>query len=197
VRLYYNDFDGNGRKEQVLTYYVGGKEIPFASKAELERQMPGLKKKFLYAADLANASLEQIFGKDHLRGADVSTADYFSSALLLNKGNLQFELRALPWQAQLSTFKDAVVVDANGDSRPDIWLVGNYFSNAVEIGRADADIGTLLLNAGSGNFTTSTLNGAVLRGEVRRIRPVLIQNKPAYLLVKNNDTTQIIRFNSK
>ena len=44
VRLYYNDFDDNGKKEQVLTYYVGGKQIPFANKAELERQMPPLKK---------------------------------------------------------------------------------------------------------------------------------------------------------
>ncbi|HZH35798.1 MAG TPA: VCBS repeat-containing protein, partial [Flavisolibacter sp.] len=30
VRLYYNDFDGNGKKEQVVTYYNGGKELPFA-----------------------------------------------------------------------------------------------------------------------------------------------------------------------
>ena len=35
VRLYYNDFDGNGKKEQILTYYLGGKEIPFATKGEL------------------------------------------------------------------------------------------------------------------------------------------------------------------
>ncbi|MEJ7912886.1 MAG: VCBS repeat-containing protein, partial [Chitinophagaceae bacterium] len=35
VRMYYNDFDDNGKKEQILTYYVAGKEIPFANKAEL------------------------------------------------------------------------------------------------------------------------------------------------------------------
>src|SRR5258706_8353119 len=46
VHLYYNDFDGNVKKEQVLTYYVTGKEIHFANKAELENQMPVLKKKF-------------------------------------------------------------------------------------------------------------------------------------------------------
>ena len=62
VRLYYNDFDDNGKKEQVLTYYVNGEEIPFATKQELEKQMPFLKKKFLYAEDFAKSSLTSLFG---------------------------------------------------------------------------------------------------------------------------------------
>ena len=37
VSLYYNDFDGNGKKEQVLTYYVNGKELPFVNKDELAK----------------------------------------------------------------------------------------------------------------------------------------------------------------
>ena len=46
VRMYYNDFDDNGTKEQILTYYLDGKEVPFVNKGELEKQMPVLKKKF-------------------------------------------------------------------------------------------------------------------------------------------------------
>ncbi len=67
VKMYYNDFDDNGKKEQVLTYYLGGKEIPFASKAELEKQMPIIKKKFLYAEDFAKASLKELFGADKIK----------------------------------------------------------------------------------------------------------------------------------
>ncbi|MDE3124136.1 MAG: VCBS repeat-containing protein, partial [Bacteroidota bacterium] len=40
VRLYVNDFDDNGQKEQILTYYLEGKEIPFANKDELQKQIP-------------------------------------------------------------------------------------------------------------------------------------------------------------
>jgi hypothetical protein len=47
VNLYYQDFDDNGKKEQVLTYYIHDKELPFANKAELEKQMPTLKKIFV------------------------------------------------------------------------------------------------------------------------------------------------------
>jgi hypothetical protein len=32
-------------------------------------------------------------------------------------------MQPLPWQAQLSSYRDATVVDANGDKLPDILLV--------------------------------------------------------------------------
>ncbi len=153
VKMYYNDFDDNGKKEQILTYYLGGKEIPFASKAELEKQMPLLKKKFLYAEDFAKASLAELFGADKLNKAQVLSADYFSNAVLINNGNLQFETKALPWQAQLTSFKDAVAVNANNDSLPDILLMGNYYENNIEMGRYDADFGTILINKGKGEFS--------------------------------------------
>src|SRR5690606_5882197 len=90
VRLYYNDFDDNGKKEQVLTYYVGGKEIPFANKMEMEKQMPSLRKEFLYAKDFATASLSDLLGKNKLKEANVYTANYFSHCLLINDGNMNF-----------------------------------------------------------------------------------------------------------
>ena len=62
VRLYYNDFDDNDKKEQVVTYYLDNKEIPFASKEELQKQIPAMKKKYLYAETFAKASLTEIFG---------------------------------------------------------------------------------------------------------------------------------------
>lgn len=194
VRLYYNDFDGNGKKEQVLTYYVGGKEIPFATKAELEKQMPVLKKKFLYAADLAKASLSEIFGSEKLNEAKILTADYFSSVLLMGKGNMQFTLQTLPWQAQLSSLKCAAVVNANNDNLTDILLMGNYYDNNIEMGRYDADFGTLLINKGNKVFETSPLNNIVIKGQVRNMQQIIIKNKTALVLAKNNDSAQIIQF---
>ena len=40
VRFYYADFDKNDKKEQVITYYSEGKEMPFANKPDLEKQIP-------------------------------------------------------------------------------------------------------------------------------------------------------------
>jgi hypothetical protein len=196
VHLYYNDFDGNGKKEQVLTYYIGRKEIPFANKAELEKQMPVLKKKFLYAEDFAKASLRELFTSEKLNQAEVQTADYFSNALLINNGNLQFETKALPAEAQLTSFKDAVVINANNDNLPDILLMGNYYENNIEMGRYDADYGTILINKGKGQFTCQTLNGLAVKGQVRHIRKININNQEAYILARNNDSAMVIKFNN-
>ena len=197
VRLYYNDFDDNEKKEQVLTYYLQGKEIPFASKAELDKQIPLLKKRFLYAEDFAKASLEDLFTREKLEKAQLFTANYFSNALLINKGNLQFETQALPWQAQLSSYRDAVLVNANNDSLPDVFLAGNFYENNMEMGRYDADFGTLLLNKGNGQFSVSTLKGLAVKGQVRHIGSINIAGKAALLLARNNDSTMIIQFSDK
>jgi len=197
VKLYYNDFDGNGRKEQVLTYYLKGKEIPFASKAELEKQMPFLKKKFLYARDFAQASLEEIFSEQKLSEASLVTANYFSNAVLINDGKMNSETQDLPWKAQFSSYRDAVVVNANGDNLPDILLVDNYYENNVEMGRYDADFGTLLLNKGRGTFEAESINGVKVKGQVRNISTINIAKKEAYILARNNDSTMIISFKDK
>ena len=194
VKLYYNDFDDNGRKEQVLTYFLQGREIPFANKDELQRQLPTLKKKFLYAEDFAKADLAKIFTSEKLDKAELLTANYFSNAILINQGNLNFTVQALPWQAQLSPYRDAVVIDANHDNLPDILLVGNYYNNNIQMGRYDADFGTILLNKGNGNFSVESINGLQIKGEIRHIRKIIINKKEAYILARNNETTMVIAF---
>ena len=109
--------------------------------------------------------------------AELFTADYFSNAVLINDGKLNFDVKAMPWQAQLAPYRDAVVVDANGDNLPDIFLVGNYYENNVEMGRYDADFGTLLINRGADKFSAESLNGLQIKGQSRHIRKIAIANK--------------------
>jgi len=194
VKLYYNDFDDNGKKEQVLTYYLQGKELVFANKDELQRQMPFIKKKYLYAEDFAKASLQNIFPKEKLDKATILTADYFSNAIFINKGNLQFDVQAMPRQAQLSSLKDAVIVNANNDNLPDVLLVGNFYANNIEMGRYDADFGTVLINKGKDSFTAETINGLALKGQSRHIRSINIGKEQAYIVAKNNDSTIVIKY---
>jgi hypothetical protein len=192
--LYYNDFDDNGKKEQVVTYYVQGKEIPFANKSEMEKKMPLLKKNFLYAEDFAKAQLNELFSSAKLKGADVFTANYFPNAILINDGHMQFTAQPLPWRAQLTSYRDAVVVNANNDSLPDLLLGGNYYDNNIEMGRYDADWGTGLLNKGHGVFEVENTNGALIKGQVRRIQKIDIGKKEAFILARNNDSVMVMRF---
>lgn len=194
LKLYFNDFDGNGKKEQVLTYFVEGKEIPFANKAELEKQMPVLKKKFLYAGDFAKASLQELFTAEKLSSAQVLTANYMSNAILINNGGLKYQVVALPAEVQFSSMKDAVVIYANNDSLPDILIAGNYYDPNIEMGRYDADYGSVLINKGNGKFIAETINGLSVKGQVRHIKPLTIAKQQAYILARNSDSAMVIKF---
>lgn len=193
LRMYYNDFDNNGTKEQVITYYKQGMEIPMSSKMDMEKQMPFLKKKYLYAADFSKASLNEILSKDKLAAADVYTADYFYNAVLINDGKGNFSVKALPWQAQLTCLKDATVIDANGDKLPDILTAGNFYEQAIPLNRNDAGFGSILINKGNGNFEATNINGLVITNQVRHILPITIKSGKAYVIARNNDALMIIQ----
>lgn len=193
VRMYYDDFDDNGKKEQIITHQVGGREILFATKGELDRQLPILKKKFLYAEDFARAAPSDIIGKDRLGAAAKFEADFMDNAVLINDGKLGFTVKSLPWQAQLSTYRSATVFDANRDGYADIFLVGNDFQSNIQMGRYDADYGTVLINDRKGNFSYVSVEGLVLRGQSRRVRK-LQSTVPTFIVARNDDSTQLLRF---
>ena len=102
----------------------------------------------------------------------------------------------MPWQAQLSSYHDAAVINANDDSLPDILLGGNYYDNNIQMGRYDADFGTILVNKGNGNFACENINGLVIKGQVRSIKQLNISGRQAYILAKNNDSTIVIGYSS-
>lgn len=194
VKLYHNDFDGNGRNEQLITYYLQGKEIPFATKMDLEKQLPILKKKFLYAEDFAKAGLNDLFGADKLKQSQQLTVTQFAHTLFINN-NGAFEAKALPWQTQLNNYRTSIAIDANNDKMPDVLLLGNYFDNNVQIGRQDGDFGTILINKGNGNFEYRSFNGFTDLMQVRFVQPILIKKEPAFILARNNTAAVVININ--
>jgi hypothetical protein len=192
VTMYHNDFDENGKKEQVLTYFLNGKEVPFANKAELEKQLPFLKKKFLYADEFAKAKLSDIFSKSMMNNAITYRADCFENAIFINDGQLNFTMKPFPWQAQLTTYRSAVVLDANGDKLPDLLLGGNFRENNIQMGRYDADYGTVLLNKGKGEFEVAHPDRAI-KGQVRKIKSIQVNKQQAFILARNNDSLMLIK----
>jgi hypothetical protein len=192
--MYYNDFDDNGKFEQIITFYLQGKEIPFANKDEIQRQIPKIKKSFLYAEDFAKANLYDIFTKEKLKSAKVVRAYHFANTLFINDSKGVFTPKVLPWEAQISAYKAAAIVDANGDKWPDLLLMGNFYDNNVQMGRYDADYGTLLINSGKQDFKVAPMNGLSIKGQVRRIAPIQMNKQLAYVLGMNSDSLRIIGF---
>jgi len=194
IGMYYNDFDDNGKFEQIITFYLQGKEIPFANKDEIQRQIPKIKKSFLYAEDFAKANLYDIFTKEKLKSSKIVKAYHFANTLFINDGKGNFMAKVLPWEAQITAYKTAVVTDANGDKWPDILMMGNFYDNNVQMGRYDADYGTLLINTGKQNFDAAAMNGLSIKGQVRQIAPIQLNKQLAFVLGMNSDSLRLIGF---
>lgn len=192
IKLYVNDFDNNGTTDQVLTYFLNHEEILFGNKREAETQFPYLKKKFIFARDFANATIPELLGEENVKNSKILEANYFENAILENDGKGNFTLKPLPYSAQLSPFYTAEIMDVNNDGLPDILLMGNFNDVNIQRGQYDADYGTLLINKDNTNFQKTPLNGLQIRGQVRRSKEILINEKKAFVLGKNNGFLQVV-----
>lgn len=192
LRMYYDDFDGNGIREQILTYYLDGQEIPFANKSDLDKQLPGLKKQFLFAEEFAKAPMDKIIERAKLNKATMFTAETFSNAVLINEGGYKFTMKPFPFEAQLSNYNDILVTDANGDGKQDLVLAGNYDGDAIALGRNDADHGSILLSNGQGQLRYTGIDGVVVKGESRRLSLIRVNGREAWIFARNNAPVMLI-----
>lgn len=193
LKLYFTDIDLNGKKEQIITYYINQKEIPFANKSDLEKQIPSLKKQFLYAADFATSDLKKLFKNQltNIKPLYINTTAHY----ILKQDKGKFYPIPLNWEAQLSNLKSILVEDFNQDGKKDILLTGNYYENNIQQGKQDADAGSLLLNKGSGKFEYINLNTSIFKNEIRGVYPIFIKGQPFYIVASNNKPTKIIQIN--
>ncbi|SKB99757.1 VCBS repeat-containing protein [Dyadobacter psychrophilus] len=193
VKMYINDYDGNGRKEPLLTYYLNGKEALFPTKLEMEKQMPVIRKKYIFATDFAKASIGDLVGADKLNEAQVLSADYFQNAVLVNDGKGNFEVKPLGYKAQWTPFYDAQIIDANGDKLPDVLIMGNFYNCNIQMGRYDSDFGTVLINRGNCNFTPEPLKGLQVKGQVKHLKNIRLKSGDAIVAARNDDKLVVIR----
>ena len=190
--MYFDDFDENGTKEQILTYYLNGKEILFNNHEEVLKQLPGLKKKYLHAADFASASVYDIFG-NKLNTAIKLQATNFSNMIFENTGKNGFIKRSIPWELQLAPIKSILPIRYNEDKFPDILLAGNFYHNNIQMGRYDAEFGSILVNKGKFNFELVNLKDESLSGEIRKLKPISIKEEAYIIAGKNDDYLGILK----
>ena len=175
LRFYHADFDDNGTPEQLLTYYVDGREIPFSNKRELEKQVPAIKRSFLKAEEFAKANVNELFKDVDLQKHKLYETQFLQNAILLNKGDLTFETIAMPKELQQTTYKTAVTI-------PDfdaVLLGGNYYDCNVQMGRYDADYGTLIQFDSLGVPKVVTAHGLSIKGQIRKIKDCLLYTSPS------------------
>jgi len=210
VSIYAKDLDSNQSLDALLTLFLPDrdgvlKEFPAASRDEMVRQLPGLKKKFPTYKDYAEATFADLFPSQALADAYTRHANHFQSVYLENLGQGRFNMHALPVMAQLAPVYGMVADDFDHDGNLDLALSGNDYGNEVTNGRYDAFNGLVLLGDGKGNFRPRTIlqSGLYIPGDGKALielegpRNELLlaasQNNGPLKVFRSNGDRQIIR----
>ena len=197
--VYTRDFDGNGTKESILSYYLNGKEYTVADRDQIALELPSMKNKYDTYEKFANADFSQIFPQDIVKNALHLTATNFASVYLENKGNGKFEITQLPIRAQFSAIQSVQVGDFDGDGKLDALIVGNYFSPDYMTGRYDASNGLLLKGDGKGGFlpVSETVSGISISGDARSTAFIRIKNSTCLLAAVNSGKLKCFKLNGR
>lgn len=193
VKLYLDDFDGNGKTDPILTYTRDDQEFPIATRDELIRQIPSLKKKFGTHEQYAGANINKIFGDQALGKAETKEALEFRSMVFINDKAESMIPFPLPIEAQFSPVEAILAEDLDGDGNVDLILGGNFHHAAPYYGPYDASQGLVLMGNGRHEFTPvpPTSSGLSIKGDIKDIQ-VMQNGNQKFILFSRNDASLLI-----
>jgi hypothetical protein len=189
VKLWINDFNGNGSDDKVLTRTVDKRDMPVFLKHEMQEEIPSIKKENLRHKDYARKSIQELFSPGLLGKSTIKEFNYTHSCVAINNGNGAFTIQVLPYQTQWSVMSAILSVDINKDGFTDLVMGGNKSVFPPQFGKLDASYGEVLLNNGKGGFSwmPPRQTGVVVNGEVRDIALVPGAAMNYILFCRNND----------
>ncbi|MBO0590175.1 VCBS repeat-containing protein [Cellulophaga sp. E16_2] len=188
ITIYSKDFDNNGSIDPLTTSFRQGEEQLIHSRDVLNSQIVAMKARFRTYESYADASFEETFSQDELKGAHVLSASLLSSSYLENLGNGKFKIKQLPLAAQFAPVFGIEVQDYNNDNNLDVLLVGNLYATEALTGPYDAFSGLCLLGDGAGNFEpmTSKESGLKIEGDAKALVELQSANGNAIVLASQN-----------
>jgi hypothetical protein len=193
LKVFANDFDENGTFDLVLSNKYKGRDVPFRGKECSTQQMPFISEKFESYNAFANASLYEVYG-DKLTEAYQGISTTMQSVVLINKGDGDFDVVALPVVAQKSPVMSIAIDDINHDVFEDAILAGNIYNTEVETPRMDMGSGLVLLGSADGYTPLDPeLSGLYINGNAKSITIMsnLQTGKKMLLAGVNNGKLQI------
>lgn len=157
VRIYGNDFDGNGAYDAILTLYnadtLGNrKEYPAHKFEDFHWQLPRRTQQISSIEHYATSTIKDLFSPSELEEALRYEATELRTGYIENKGGGTFEWRPLPVEAQFAPVFGMLAEDLTGDGKLDLLMSGNHFGGEAQVGSYDAFNGLLLQGGGNGRF---------------------------------------------
>lgn len=195
IHLWINDFDDNKSAEKIISQVIDGQDKPLYGKKDLAAMVQNIKKSSIKNHDYARRTMEDLFGKEKMRKASKRVFNHNLSFVALSAKNGKFIINTLPNDIQLSAMKAILLDDVDNDGFLDIIGGGNEFGFIPQFSRLDASYGNLLLNDKSGRFNVVVdyVSGICVKGEVKDIKKLSINNRKHLLFLLNDDFPLLLR----
>ncbi|MEO1624421.1 MAG: VCBS repeat-containing protein, partial [Bacteroidota bacterium] len=188
VCIYAKDYDKNGRIDPILCYYIQGKNYVAHPRDQLINQINAMRVRFKSYEDYAQVDFSHSFLKSELENAYIVKSETFAHQFIENKGNGQFDMRALPVTTQWAPLYGLQCGDFNQDGHLDVMAVGNSFAPEVGQGRYDAGKGAILLGDGTGGFDHRKNSGFQVPRDAKSLVCLAgADGQPMYLVGRNSD----------
>ena len=187
--VHYNDFDQNGSKDIVLSYYNFGERFPLRGRSCSAEQVPTVGVKFPTYDLFADSDLETVYGEDQLTESLQYEAHTFASSFVERLEDGSFQLSPLPNEAQVSSINTVLAEDFDQDGLQDLLLAGNLFTSEVETPRNDAGVGLFMKGEGKNGFEVASPaeSGILLPYDVKKMLSVTRADGSKLLVVACND----------
>ncbi len=181
--MYLADWDNNGDVDPLLCIYKNNNYYNFLGKADLEKRLPYLKKKYLKYSAIAGKTVDDIFTTEALDKAKKLSAYTLQSGILWND-NGQLILQPFPDFLQVSPiFSFAMFINTNGEKN---YLAGgNFFEVQPYEGRYDAMLPTIF--SIEKNKKVNSKGYILEQGAVRSMQSIKIKDKATLMLAINNE----------
>jgi hypothetical protein len=188
MKMFVKDFDENGTAEQIMTYHENGADYPILDRDELFKQIPSLKKKYLYYKDYANANMTDLFGADVYQTALIKELHVLSSAIYWGSDST-FTRKALAPEVQYSNVGSILLEDLDNNGKIDIILGGNQSKIKPQFGPLESSNGWILKQQKNGIFEKPESLG--VKGDIRSIISFKDKDQYSIILGINNDSIKI------
>ncbi|MFV5688718.1 VCBS repeat-containing protein [Flavobacterium sp. ZT3R25] len=190
MKMYYDDFDGNGSFETIVAKEKNGKYYTTMGLDELAEQFSGmLKKKFNSYKSFAGKTLEEVFDPKMLEKAKLYEVHNLKSGYLRNdKGKFTFV--AFSNKMQVAPITCFVKSNFDSDTKEEVFVGGNYFGVSPYHSRFDGFSGALIKNEKT-IYLGSQIGIDLTQKAVKHLDVINLNGKKYLLITINNNKAEV------
>ncbi|WP_111316671.1 VCBS repeat-containing protein [Algoriphagus chordae] len=181
--LYHSDFDENGQADPLIFHYMGERLVPLASRDELIKQIPGIKRKHNSYQNYSEITgPTDLFTAESLANASKQAAYEFRSGVYFQEEDGSFAFEPFPDQAQLSPIF-AILWE---ESQKTVLLGGNFSGFRVDLGINTASAFTAYRWKDGAWETKAFQDSIPSKAEIRQLSKITVNKKPFSIGASNS-----------